>query len=116
MLEVQEADADQHSTLIVPIHLLHYIFISILSSPLQNTRSIYRHAMSKVILKRKPIMGFCIGQDFLLSSSWHFILKCYRYYYKMRQLFYYKMGLKFIMETRQVKPKYGSVIAICESS
>ena len=33
---------------------------------------------------------------FIFRPFWHFITKCYRYYYKMRHLFYYKMRQKFI--------------------
>ena len=38
----------------------------------------------------------------MFDSLWHFIAKCYRYYYKMWQLFYYQMRQKFITKMRQV--------------
>ena len=36
------------------------------------------------------------GYSFIFCSLWHFTTKCYRYYYKMWQLFYHKMRQKVI--------------------
>ena len=51
----------------------------------------------------------------ILGSLWHFITKCYRHYYKMRQLLYYKMRLKFITKcVRFSITKCDSFIIKCD--
>ena len=46
--------------------------------------------------QRSLMLGVKSGYSFIFDLLWHFVTKCDRYYYKMRQPFYHKMRQKFI--------------------
>ena len=72
-------------------------FVNKTQNSSKTSKPFWRLRFGRGSVVRPPFNGEELrDRGFIFDSLWHFITKCNRYYYKIRQLLYYRMQQKFI--------------------